>query len=442
MPAATRMPAAASCTSADRSLSTGSHRLMPSAGATRHAARAQRVAERALPRVVLRAGPRRPRRSTAPSVSRSSRIVCSIREVQPGPSMRRATIRSMRSRGPPSAAMRRSGPCDFEKLRTCTHPVGQPGAEASRRPRSRSAPEWSSSMTTSVVDVGGRADDARQLLGALGGHRGARSGSARAAAAAPPTGRPCSARGERLGHACRARRARTGTASAPSTSSRSRNGGNPGFSTTTRSPKRTTCSSVREMRVEGAVDDRDRLGRRRPRVARAPSRAPGCTGLGLVAAGLGARPTRATSAGPSAGSSSGSGVPRERSSRTGSSGAAMPRMRGGEPRRRRLPRTKLPGAAARLDQPGRRERLPGLAHGRRADAQLGGELAHRRQPVARRELARAHEPGDDRRRCRAGSCRGIARERESSRMTSITNTDTTIASSRRRDSMIHHSVTE
>ena len=41
-------------------------------------------------------------------------MVCTIREVHAGPSIRRATIRSTIDDGPPSAAIRRSGPCDFE----------------------------------------------------------------------------------------------------------------------------------------------------------------------------------------------------------------------------------------------------------------------------------------------------------------------------------------
>ena len=50
VPAATRMPAAASCTSAERSLSTGTQRLMPSAGAT-GTPRARRASPRARCRV-------------------------------------------------------------------------------------------------------------------------------------------------------------------------------------------------------------------------------------------------------------------------------------------------------------------------------------------------------------------------------------------------------
>ena len=44
----------------------------------------------------------------------------SSREGQDGPSWRRRTTASMISDGPPTAASRRSGPCDFEKLCTCT----------------------------------------------------------------------------------------------------------------------------------------------------------------------------------------------------------------------------------------------------------------------------------------------------------------------------------
>ena len=52
---------------------------------------------------------------------------------------------------------------------------------------------------------------------------------------------------------------------AASRSSRSSIGGNPGCSTTTRSPRRSTTLGDAVEGVEGAVDDRDRLRRERPR---------------------------------------------------------------------------------------------------------------------------------------------------------------------------------
>ena len=83
----------------------------------------------------------------APSVSRSTRTCCSSRLVQPGPSIRRATSPSRTAAGPPTAAMRRSGPCDLEYERTWTTRSG------SRAPRLTSradaiSPEWSSSTTS------------------------------------------------------------------------------------------------------------------------------------------------------------------------------------------------------------------------------------------------------------------------------------------------------
>ena len=143
VPPATRMPSAARWSRAARSSSTGSHRLIPSGVlmlSSRSASRAARSRWR----------PKYWRRASETSsidracVSRSCRIVCTMREVHPGPSMRRATTWSTISLGPPSAAIRRSGPCDLEKLRTCTTRSGR------WLPRETSglvliAPEWSSS---------------------------------------------------------------------------------------------------------------------------------------------------------------------------------------------------------------------------------------------------------------------------------------------------------
>ncbi len=217
---ATRMPAAARCRIAARSSRTGSQRLMPSGTATstpRSPSAATSVRWRAM--YCRRASATSS--SDCAAVRRSSRIVWSIREVQAGPSMRRATIRSTIAEGPPSAAMRRSGPCDLAYERRWTTRSG------SQVPRLTSGAiempeEWSSSTTH-----GRSPPDLRSTR---------TSCSARATVVETPVG--LWARGwstTATGRAARARRSEsgvtpapsseTGTTSAPSASTRSKNGG-------------------------------------------------------------------------------------------------------------------------------------------------------------------------------------------------------------------------
>ena len=163
------------------------------------------------------------------SVSSSSSSRCSSRLDQPWPSCRSAVIRRAMSAGAPTAASRRSGPCDLAKLRTCTVRSG------SHCPRLTSgvvaiAPAESSSST------GGGAEP--QHLGQL---RGAVAGEGHAGRVLRPRlqderpDRTC--RAQALDGSARSRPPAPATISAPRDSSRSSSGGNAGCSTATRSPK-------------------------------------------------------------------------------------------------------------------------------------------------------------------------------------------------------------
>ena len=158
--------------------------------------------------------------------------------------------------------MRRSGPCDFEKLRTCTTRSGS-HVPSVTSPSVEMSPEWSSSITTRSST-----SDAERMTRASSAARAgvidAPVGFWARGCSSTATGRRCSARASASG-TMPSSSSRTGTASAPSTSSRSRKGGNPGLSTTTRSPKRTSCPSVREIAsrapsttmIDSAVDGHD-----------------------------------------------------------------------------------------------------------------------------------------------------------------------------------------
>ena len=121
---------------ASRSSATRSHALIPSPAANSTAVLCERrtPGPPAAPRRRV-AGALDVGRAESGSVSSSKSSACVMRDVQPGPSSRRATTRSTSSRGPPRAPMRRSGPCDFEKLRTCSTRSGSQRGERHIRSR-------------------------------------------------------------------------------------------------------------------------------------------------------------------------------------------------------------------------------------------------------------------------------------------------------------------
>ncbi len=177
------------------------------------------------------------------SVSRSCSMVCSMRDVHPGPRIRRATIWSTSSVGPPSPAILRSGPCDFEKLRMCST---WPGSQLPRltSPAVAISPEWSSSSTIASLAWCERRMTAASCS-ARSGVRDRPVGFCALGCSTIAVGRSVRASASRSGRIPSASTP-TGTRTAPKCSSRSKMGGNPGSSTTTRSPKRTTSSIARD----------------------------------------------------------------------------------------------------------------------------------------------------------------------------------------------------
>jgi hypothetical protein len=141
-------------------------------------------------------------------------------------------------------------------------------------------------------------------------------------------------------------------------------------------------------RVEGAVDDHDRLGLRRPRVGEHRGER-GDHGLVLVAVGLGAnrdpRERRAEGrqeqrVGRPSGEVEANRIVRRRH-------AAHARR---EPTGRALAH-EAARAAARLDEAGPRQGLPRLAHRSGAHGELARELAHGRESGALRQFTRVDE---------------------------------------------------
>ena len=206
---------------------------------------------------------------------------------------------------------------------------------------------------------------------------------------------------------------RTGTASAPSTSSRSRNGGKPGALDDDAVAEAHELPERARDRVERAVDDHDRLGRRRPRRRRAPRRAPGSRARpGSCRSRRGPTPAtaparaRAAAAGRAC-RARGRGAPGRSAPPSRASAVARPsgcraaheaaRTAAGldESRPRRAPAT--PGSPS-----------PGSRRGRpRARARSEGGRPRRVRPSSR--------AGRSPRRCRGASCRGTRRARSAQR---------------------------
>ena len=182
----------------------------------------------------------------------------------------------------------------------------------------------------------------------------------------------------------------SGTISAPSDSRRSIEGREAGGLESTRSPKRTRCSSTRAIAVDRAVVTViDSAGD--GQVASSTSCSSGQDGLVLVDAGAGPRPRRGRSAGPRRGQQLGvGGAAREVEPQAVRAGADEPAVPRRQPRARGRRGRRCPRARAGHDQPGTTQRLPRGADGRGADTpRSAATLAHRRQPVAGREVAGA-----------------------------------------------------
>ncbi len=241
-------------TRAAGSSATGSQRLMPSppdCGPSACATSARRPARRdeAAPAGVLRAG-----RWTSGDRGRVGEQVEQQSLQQPaGPALpelpalqdRVEQCALVRRR----AASRRSGPCDLEKLRTCTVRSGSHGP---------------SELTGGGRDRAGRVVLDDDVAGAVA--RTAASSAARAGVNDTPVGfcaRGC--RNTAAGRWARPRRGAPGTGpaasrstpsvSTPRASSRSSSGGKHGFSTIARSPKRSRSGGDRSSGVHRAVDD-------------------------------------------------------------------------------------------------------------------------------------------------------------------------------------------
>ena len=233
------------------------------------------------------------------------------------------------------------------RLREAAHVHDRSGSQVPSvtSPRSRSCPEWSSSIDDEVVAAFGRERMTRASSSARSAVIEAPVGFWARGCSEHATGRLRSATASASGtHALlverdaaprrrRARRAGRGTA------------GSRVLSTTTRSPNRTSCSSVREIASSAPSTTVMRLGGATATSRRARSRAPGSPALaGSCRSRRG--PTRARAPARARAAAAGSGVPRERSSRTGSSGAAMPAHARREPTRGCLRARSCPHARA------------------------------------------------------------------------------------------------
>ena len=320
----------------------------------------------------------------AGSAKSSSSTPCSSRLDQPAPSRRRATSSPTRSSGPPTAARRRSGPNDLEKLWTRTVRAGRCWPTLTSGLVEMS-PAWSSSNTQAPV---GSSSFARA--------------AARPALTLTPSGlwaRGCTytATGRRARAACRApgtmpsSSIATATTSAPTVSSRSSTGGKAASSTSTTSPSR-TVSAVRRSSASMAPSTTLRWpGRERPAVPE-PLGQVGEDGVDEVALGQGA-----------------AGDPGERRSeigqevrvggaqgevegeRTGTGVHAAVALRAAAPGLRTdVGAVPAPG----LQDTGAAQGLPGLVHRGGADAEGLGQRPHGGQAGARGQLAARHQAAD------------------------------------------------